>query len=199
MLVSSLVLVLGLGAEPAQIPLRDLAEGVQGQIALVSAQPMLIGTARHVPGRRSRFFRPSEFASKGNGRVRIEARLLSALDRVRADSGHPIRIVSGYRDPRHNRAVGAVRDSQHVRGTAVDLDLRGLGAQARYRQMWYLIRHGFTSFGSYSAKPNLLHADMRSRAAILHRGRGGHPAWFRRALTDTRWRRGSGGYWTRHR
>ncbi|MEM6942648.1 MAG: D-Ala-D-Ala carboxypeptidase family metallohydrolase [Pseudomonadota bacterium] len=199
MLVSSLVLALGLGAEPAQIRSGYLTAGIQSEIALVSAQPMLIGTAQHVPGWRSRFFRPSEFASKGNGRVRIEARLLSALDRVRADVGHPIRIVSAYRDPRHNRSVGGVRDSQHVRGTAVDLDLRGLGAQARYRLMWYLIRHGFTSFGSYAAKPNLLHADMRPRAVIWHHGRGAHPAWFRRALIDTRWQRGSGGYWTRHR
>ncbi|MEL6217727.1 MAG: D-Ala-D-Ala carboxypeptidase family metallohydrolase [Pseudomonadota bacterium] len=121
-----------------------------------------------------------------------------ALDRTRQDVGHPIRIVNGCRDARHNLWIGGTPDSQHLHGIAVDLDLPGLGSYDRYRLMWFLIRHGFTSFGSYAGKSDLLHADMRRRAVSWHHGSGGHPAWFVRALKETRWRQGSGGYWSRN-
>lgn len=37
--------------------------------------------------------------------------------------GRPLRIVSGYRCPVHNAAVRGAPDSQHMYGTAADLEL----------------------------------------------------------------------------
>ena len=49
--------------------------------------------------------------------------------------GVPIIIVSGYRCPLHNRAVGGAKTSQHVLGTAVDFRIPGFEAEEVYR--WF--------------------------------------------------------------
>lgn len=46
--------------------------------------------------------------------------LLEALEALRAKSG-PLAVTSGYRCPRHNKAVGGAPHSYHVRGMAADL------------------------------------------------------------------------------
>lgn len=146
------------------------------------------GTAWHVPGWRSRYFRPSELASRGNNRVWISKAMIAGLDRVRGEIDRPIRILSGYRDPAWNRRIGGVRRSRHIVGDAVDIDLNGFSIWARYALVWHLIDHGFTSFGTYGDRPTLLHADRRARAAIWRHGGGGHPEWLRRALNEWQWR-----------
>jgi len=71
-------------------------------------------------------------------------------------------------------------------------NLAGLSAQQRHVLMWHLLENGFTSFGSYTRSPNMLHADMRPNARRWHHGSGAHPAWFTRALTDWGWQRDVG-------
>ena len=60
---------------------------------------------------------PPEFIQ--DGRV---ARLAAVFEAIRAACGdQPIAILSAYRSPAHNRAVGGARHSQHVQGRALDL------------------------------------------------------------------------------
>jgi uncharacterized protein YcbK (DUF882 family) len=47
--------------------------------------------------------------------------LAEALERLRARLGRPVRITSGSRCARHNRAVGGVKDSRHLEGRAADV------------------------------------------------------------------------------
>jgi uncharacterized protein YcbK (DUF882 family) len=49
-------------------------------------------------------------------------RLLDGLEVVRANHGGPVRIVSGYRCPVHNRAIGGARSSRHLANSAADLE-----------------------------------------------------------------------------
>lgn len=49
-------------------------------------------------------------------------RLARELEKVRALTGKPLRILSGYRCPALNQAVGGVAASFHVDGCAADFD-----------------------------------------------------------------------------
>ncbi|MEL7444331.1 MAG: D-Ala-D-Ala carboxypeptidase family metallohydrolase [Pseudomonadota bacterium] len=157
-----------------------------------SAARMYIGTAAYVPGWESRYFRPHELASHGNHRVRVTVDLVTALDRVRHDYGLPIRILSGYRDPDWNARIGGARRSRHLICDAVDIDIAPYSVQARYALMTQLISNGFTSFGSYRNKPNLLHTDRRAWAAVWHYGGGSRPRWLNQALNEWKWHPGTG-------
>lgn len=101
----------------------------------------------------SEHFVEAEFRSKGDGSVRVEARLVYHLERLRAIcGGRPLRIVSGYRDPAHNRRVGGAAQSRHLHGDAADIP-RGYATREQARQA------GFTGIG-YKG-PWAVHVDMR--------------------------------------
>ncbi len=44
-------------------------------------------------------FAPAEFASKGDGSLKVVPAALDALERARALAGRPLAILSAYRDP----------------------------------------------------------------------------------------------------
>lgn len=70
----------------------------------------------------SQHFDRREFRCKHCQRlVGPDEHLVTVLQRLRTDIGRPLRIVSGYRCPEHNRAVGSTNRSQHPLGRAVDV------------------------------------------------------------------------------
>jgi len=69
----------------------------------------------------SEHFAASEFACPHCGETFVRPKLLDRLEHLRQSVHKPIRIVSGYRCPVHNRAVGGARFSQHVYGAAADI------------------------------------------------------------------------------
>ena len=50
----------------------------------------------------------------------IKKLVINVLEKIRAEYAMPIYITSGYRTPKHNKAVGGVSNSQHVYGEAAD-------------------------------------------------------------------------------
>lgn len=66
-------------------------------------------------------FSRREFADHRTGEAMVERALYEALERLRAIVRRPIVIVSGYRSPATNRAVGGAAASQHLLGRAADL------------------------------------------------------------------------------
>jgi zinc D-Ala-D-Ala carboxypeptidase len=80
----------------------------------------------------SRHFSEAEFIASEQAEVHgidneppdsIDAALIQTrlgCERIRAFLGAPMQITSGYRCPELNQAVGGERDSQHMKGEAVD-------------------------------------------------------------------------------
>lgn len=62
-------------------------------------------------------------------------RTAEGLERVRALTGHPIKILSGYRCPELNRAVHGSKDSQHMKGQAADIICPGFGSVHQVAQL----------------------------------------------------------------
>lgn len=87
-------------------------------------------------GRVSRHFVASEFrcncqdCRRANEPFPLHWRLVDVLERVRTAVARPVYVRSGHRCKAHNRAVGGVEDSCHLRGEAADI--HALGCDARY-------------------------------------------------------------------
>lgn len=56
----------------------------------------------------------------------------NVLEPLRLDLDSPVRILSGYRCPEVNRAVGGVKTSQHTEGKAADISCKSLASAIRF-------------------------------------------------------------------
>lgn len=97
-------------------------------------------------------FSRREFDSHDGARAEPDPRLIEALERLRAMVGRPLRIVSGYRSPAHNKAVGGKRRSQHLFNRAADIP-------EGYATVSQAVAAGFTGIGSKG--PWAVHVDVR--------------------------------------
>ena len=105
--------------------------------------------------RLSRHFTSEEFRCRHCGAVEVDAELVRRLELLRALVGRPLRIVSGFRCPTHNAAVGGARRSSHLAGEAADIE-PGYATPAQARSV------GFRGIGSRGAWA--VHVDVRSGA-----------------------------------
>ena len=95
-------------------------ETSEGRTSTPLQMEQLLGPDRWI----SPHFRLSEFRDKRTGALRgPDPELVLVLERIRLLRGRPLVIVSGYRSPATNRAVGGARSSQHLYGRAVDIPI----------------------------------------------------------------------------
>lgn len=125
---------------------------------------------RHFEPWELRFLGGSHYAakSKAHGLNRLPAKALwpnivrvaKAADEARALTGRPIIILSAYRSPAYNAAVGGAKASRHLHFNALDLAMPGYGVAELKKVLRELRRKGwFTGgIGTYS---NFIHIDNR--------------------------------------
>jgi uncharacterized protein YcbK (DUF882 family) len=111
----------------------------------------------------SAHFDSSEFRDHRDGSlVPIAPRLIALLEALRHETGdRPLRIISGYRSPATNRAVGGAPHSQHMYGRAADVE------PGRFR-VAQAIAHGATGVG-YSSAGWVVHLDVREGPPVTFR------------------------------
>ena len=112
---------------------------------------------KHGSEKLSENFNVYEFRCKdGSDEVRICSETVSILQAVRDYFGKPVTITSAYRTPSHNKAVGGVSNSQHVKGTACDIKVKGVppAAIAAFLEARYP-KHGIGLYSSF------VHIDSR--------------------------------------
>jgi len=73
-------------------------------------------------GRCSQHFTFRSFRSPGDGWIKLDRALARALEVYREAVGEPIEILSGYRDTDWNATYGGLPNSQHLHGTAADIE-----------------------------------------------------------------------------
>lgn len=100
----------------------------------------------------SAHFAVNEFRCPHCGVALVRPALLTHLEALRALVRQPIRIVSGYRCPPHNAAVGGAQDSQHMYAAAADIP-RGVARISDAQ------RAGFSGVGS--SGDWAVHVDVR--------------------------------------
>ena len=66
----------------------------------------------------------------GCGFLVVNPILIRLLEGIRVKYGRPVTVLSGCRCPSHNAEVGGAGDSQHLYGTAADIQISGITPQA---------------------------------------------------------------------
>jgi len=104
-----------------------------------------------------KYFNYEEFDSpdiQGSGQL-MDPELLDMIDKAREIYGKPIRVTSGYRTEDHNRKVGGVDSSSHLKGLAIDVAC--VRSNDRFEMLTALIEVGFNRIGVAST---FIHVDI---------------------------------------
>jgi len=105
----------------------------------------------------SKHFKLKEFECRDNHTVKLYKELIDRLEIFRSLIGsRPIYINSGFRTPEYNKLIGGVKNSQHVKGRAVDIkkiDNMDIDVMSEYAK-----KAGFTGIGKYHWG---IHVDIR--------------------------------------
>ncbi|MDD2801283.1 MAG: D-Ala-D-Ala carboxypeptidase family metallohydrolase [Methylococcales bacterium] len=111
----------------------------------------------------SAHFSKSEFACHcGCGSNAIDDGVVFALERIRSAIGDkPIKILSGIRCAKHNKACGGVKNSQHLLGKAADIRTNDLTPS----QLAKLIEENII-IGGIGIYPTFVHIDIRQGHAL---------------------------------
>lgn len=56
----------------------------------------------------------------------LKALCENVLEKIRIHFGRPVIVNSGYRGPKLNKAIGGVKNSQHMTGQAADIEIAGI-------------------------------------------------------------------------
>lgn len=117
--------------------------------------------------RLSTHFTASEVACKHCGAAYVNRQLLSALEQLRETFKKPIKVLSVYRCPTHNKSVGGASSSMHMHGAAADI--------ATPISATYVRSVGrFSGIGTRGA--NVAHVDVRHVMNELNETPGVSPA-----------------------
>lgn len=77
----------------------------------------------------------------------------------------PITINSAYRSKEHNKNIGGVKNSQHLKGKAVDIAVKGMSTVDLYLTIERLIMFGKMKQGGLGLYKNFVHYDIRGKKA----------------------------------
>lgn len=103
------------------------------------------------------YFHHSEFDSPDikNSGILMDNDFILLLNEARKSAGIPFIINSGYRSKSHNKKIGGVKDSSHLKGLAVDI--KCINSRDRYIIIKALLDCGFHRIG---INKSYIHVDM---------------------------------------
>ena len=87
--------------------------------------------------------------------------VLTNIQILRDALGAPMTIMSGYRSPERNAAVGGAKKSQHMEGNAVDLQCKTKTPLEMYLIVEKLIKEGKMKQGGLGIYDSWIHYDTR--------------------------------------
>ena len=120
--------------------------------------------------REIKYFNLSEFDSPDemNSGNNMDLDFLRKLDEAREIAGIPFKVNSGYRSVSHNKKVGGVSDSSHIKIPCCAVDINIKGSRDRFLVMSAAIKVGINRIG---IGKNFIHLDtdkQKSQDIIWH-------------------------------
>jgi uncharacterized protein YcbK (DUF882 family) len=115
-------------------------------------------------------FNEIEFQSKDGLEMPEELKpnlveLAGQLQILRDYLEEPVRILSGYRSPEHNKAIGGAKLSQHVLVKAADITVKSKSPKQLKKIVEKLISDGKLKFKGIGLYAGFIHVDTRLKYA----------------------------------
>jgi uncharacterized protein YcbK (DUF882 family) len=121
-------------------------------------------------GDATRNFSFSEFKCSHCGSTKgVDIKLIEALQKLRDITGKTITVTSGWRCPNHSLSK-ASPTSQHVKGIAADIRIKGLTVKQMYEAALMVPEFEDGGIGLYTE--NFIHVDVRDGKARWSRING---------------------------
>ncbi|UVC14695.1 strawberry notch-like NTP hydrolase domain-containing protein [Mesorhizobium onobrychidis] len=126
------------------------------------ADPSLIPVEDQPRGMAAIVPEPESFTiESGSADVKnVRPEVLDRFQQLQDAFGAQLPIKSGFRDPERNAKAGGAKQSQHMDGNALDIDVRGMPISERVRLIEAASAMGFTGIGVYN---NAIHVDLGAR------------------------------------
>jgi zinc D-Ala-D-Ala carboxypeptidase len=91
-------------------------------------------------------FTESEFACRHTGKNMMQHEFMIVLQAIRNEYGKPMRITSGYRDPKHPiEAAKGHANGEHTKGLCADIACAS--SAERFELVRIALKHGVTRIG----------------------------------------------------
>lgn len=129
-----------------------------------------------------------EFAcNDGSDTVLISDELVDLLQKIRDHFGVAVTINSGYRTSTYNKKVGGATNSQHVKGTAADIVVKGVDPLTVGQYVEYIMPdHGgigvYQTFTHVDVRASRSRWDNRSGSEVVV---SGWPGYKEETMTET--------------
>lgn len=133
-------------------------------------------------------FKVKEFAcNDGSDAVLISDDLVDLLQKIRDHFGVAVTINSGYRTSTYNKKVGGATNSQHVKGTAADIVVKGVDPLTVGQYVEYIMPdHGgigvYQTFTHVDVRTSRSRWDNRSGSEVVV---SGWPGYQEDTMTET--------------
>jgi len=141
--------------------LRKIADEIEAQASDWGRQKLIViyHPDQHTNRLTDNFLVGEYACNDGSVTILIDKRLGEGLQRIRDRVRQPVKIRSAYRPWEYNQAVDGAEHSQHMLGTAADIESQGYTGD----QLARIAREeGFTGLG---IADNWLHVDVRDEPA----------------------------------
>jgi len=108
----------------------------------------------------SEHFKVKEFKCKdGSDKILVSDSLIKLLEKIRGHFGRTIRVSSGYRTVSYNARVKGSPKSQHLYGTAADIQVSGIHPNEVYKYCDSIVTGGCGKYNTFT------HVDVRKNKA----------------------------------
>lgn len=141
-------------------------DGEFGALTEVKILEAVAGTAKPVNAENFwdgiKYFKREEFRCKCGGKYcdgfpsEPSSKLVSLADRIRDHYGVPMIVSSGVRCAAHNKNVGGVANSRHLRGLAMDFTVKNESADTVLEYVWKQPEVRY----AYKIDANYVHMDV---------------------------------------
>jgi len=104
------------------------------------------------------------------GDLKIDQRLLTALETLQRLAGKVLEVEDAYRCPAHNQEVDGISDGEHTEGTAAHVRIPGMTLQQMYELALRVPEFANGGIGAYDG--GFLHVDVRQGSSRWAQVRG---------------------------